>query len=170
MDLLDTKSVQPGLPGLLADKQIHLLKSSVESGEGKKSEKLKSLSKQFESLMTHQLLTAMRSTVPKSELMGGFSGDMYQSMMDQELANQMSKGKGIGLADMVHRQLVHLEKKASSTQLGSQGIGLNAANQPVAISSGISGLALKSSDVIDSNASAKVGTMMRASKSYGVNR
>ena len=89
MDLLDTKSVQQNLPGLLADHQISSLKNSVPTSDGKKSEKLKSLSKQFESLMTHQLLSAMRSTVPKSELLGGFSGEMYQSMMDQELANQV---------------------------------------------------------------------------------
>lgn len=175
MDLLDTKTVQQGLPGLLADKQINLLKNAVESGEGKKSEKLKSLSKQFESLMTHQLLTAMRTTVPKSELMGGFSGDMYQSMMDQELAAQMSKGKGLGIGDMVHRQLVQLEKKTSSAPLESQkleslGISLNTVKQPIAINSETSGLTLKSSDVIDSSAGSKMGIMMRVSKSYRGNR
>lgn len=160
MDLLDTKSVQQNLPGLLADNQISMLKNSVAASDGKKSEKLKSLSKQFESLMTHQLLAAMRSTVPKSELLGGFSGEMYQSMMDQELANQVSKGKGLGLADMVYRQLTQLDKKANSAQLGPQGTE----KQATAINP--AGLALRSSDFIDSNASAKAGTLMRASKSY----
>ena len=160
MDLLDTKSVQQNLPSLLADHQISSLKNSVATSDGKKSEKLKSLSKQFESLMTHQLLSAMRSTVPKSELLGGFSGDMYQSMLDQELANQVSKGKGLGLADMVYRQLVQIDKKANSAQLGPQGTEVQAA--PI----NPAGLALKSSDFIDSNASAKVGSMMRARKSY----
>ena len=164
MDLLDTKSVQQNLPGMMADKQINLLKNSVGSGNGKNSEKLKSLSKQFESIMTHQLLTAMRSTVPKSELMGGFSGEMYQSMMDQEIANQVSKEKGIGLASMVHRQLVQLDKKANAS--GSGEAVVNMTGQPMAINPAPAGFALKPSDFADSSLSGKTGNIMKASKSY----
>lgn len=151
---------------MLADKQISLLKNSVDSGDVKKSEKLKSVSKQFESIMTHQLLTAMRATVPKSELMGGFSGDMYQSMMDQELAIQISKGKGLGLSDMVQRQLTQLDKKLNSAKLESQGL----TNQPVPVSPASLSLAIKSTDFIDVNAGAKVGSMMKAANSYRGNR
>jgi Rod binding domain-containing protein len=166
MDLLDTKSIQQGIPGLLADKQISLLKNNVDSGDAKKSEKLKSVSKQFESIMTHQLLTAMRTTVPKSELLGGFSGDMYQSMMDQELANQVSKGKGLGLSDMVLRQLTQLENKVNSAKLESPGV----INQPAPVNPASLGLAIKSSDFIEANAGAKVGSMMKAANSYRGNR
>lgn len=139
MDFLDAKSIQRGLPGMLADKQIGRMKSAAESAaEGKDSEKLKSLSKQFESIMTHQLLSAMRSTVPKSELTGGFSSEMYQSMMDQEIATEVSKKRGLGLADMVHRQLVRLDQKSKNEKSANPGI-----QPPATVPSGAKGLMMK---------------------------
>ncbi|MBI4389248.1 MAG: rod-binding protein [Nitrospinae bacterium] len=93
--------------------------------------KLKSLAKQFESLLVFQMMTAMRETLPKSDLLGSFSGDMYQSMQDETLANEMTKNKGIGLADMIYRQLVRLDEKARAGERpGAEAPGGAAAMTP----------------------------------------
>ena len=38
-------------------------------------------------------------------MFGSDQGDMYQGMMDDQLAVQLSQGRGLGLADMLIRQL-----------------------------------------------------------------
>ncbi|MBI4383264.1 MAG: rod-binding protein [Nitrospinae bacterium] len=91
-------------------------RGGVGSGGTPADDKLKSLARQFESLLVFQMMTAMRETLPKSDLLGSFSGDMYQSMQDETLANEMTKHKGIGLTDMIYRQLVRLDEKARAGQ------------------------------------------------------
>lgn len=60
----------------------------------------------FESVFVSYLLKSMRKTVPKTDLMnGGTQGDMYLSMMDDEIARAVTKGPGIGLAAAIYRQL-----------------------------------------------------------------
>ena len=64
--------------------------------------------KEFESLFLNQLLTSMRKTIPKSDLMGKEASqekEMYESMMDQEMAKSWSQGDGIGLANVLYQQL-----------------------------------------------------------------
>jgi flagellar protein FlgJ len=49
----------------------------------------------------------MRSASFGDPLFGSDQADMYQDMMDDQLAVEMSQGKGLGLADMLIRQLSH---------------------------------------------------------------
>ena len=72
------------------------------------AENLEEVSRQFESIFIHQMLKAMRKTVVRSDLLGSFAGEQYESMMDEELSKEISKHKGIGLAEVIHRQLEHL--------------------------------------------------------------
>jgi len=73
----------------------------------------------MESLFLNMLLTEMRKTVPRSKLLGGeHEEDIMRSMLDMELSQQMAKAGGIGLADMLYRQL-KIEQKAK-TQFSSQ--------------------------------------------------
>jgi len=69
---------------------------------------LDEVSRQFESIFIHQMLKAMRKTVIRSELLGSFAGEQYESMMDEEFAKEVSKHQGIGLSKVIHRQLEHL--------------------------------------------------------------
>jgi peptidoglycan hydrolase FlgJ len=70
---------------------------------------LKEVAKQFESLFTQMLLKSMReankSVRDGESLFGGDQADFYQDMFDQQLAVHLSQGKGLGLADMLVRQL-----------------------------------------------------------------
>jgi flagellar protein FlgJ len=66
---------------------------------------LREAAKQFESLFTKMMLESMRQAGFGDPMFGSDQGDMYQSMMDDQLAVQLSQGKGLGLADMLIRQL-----------------------------------------------------------------
>ena len=71
------------------------------------------VAKKFEAILVHQMLKAMRKTVHKSDLLNSFSLQQYESMMDEEIANEMVKHKGIGLADSLFYQLSRLEEASN---------------------------------------------------------
>jgi peptidoglycan hydrolase FlgJ len=69
---------------------------------------LKEAARQFESLFTQMLLKSMREankSFGEDSMFGSDQADMYQDMFDDQMALQMSKGRGLGLADMLVRQL-----------------------------------------------------------------
>jgi peptidoglycan hydrolase FlgJ len=66
---------------------------------------LRAVAKQFESLFTKMMLESMRSASMGDPMFGSDQGDMYQDMADDQLAVQLSEGRGLGLADMLIRQL-----------------------------------------------------------------
>jgi flagellar protein FlgJ len=66
---------------------------------------LREAAKQFESLFTKMMLQSMRKASMGDPLFGSDQGDMYQDMADDQLAVQLSQGRGLGLADMLIRQL-----------------------------------------------------------------
>lgn len=69
---------------------------------------LKEAARQFEALFTQMLLKSMREankSFGEDSLFGSDQADMYQDMFDDQMALQMSKGRGLGLADMLVRQL-----------------------------------------------------------------
>ena len=67
---------------------------------------LRETARQFESLFTGMMLKSMRAATPKDPLFSSDQTDFYQDMFDQQLATQMSKGKGTGLAEMLVQQLL----------------------------------------------------------------
>ena len=66
---------------------------------------IKKVAKQFESLFVQMMLKSMRDTVPESELFGSQSERMYQDMYDKQISLHISNGKGVGLANVIERQL-----------------------------------------------------------------
>jgi flagellar protein FlgJ len=66
---------------------------------------LRAVAQQFESLFTDMMLKSMRQASIGDSMTGSDAVDMYQGMFDQQLSLQMSKGRGIGLADMLVQQL-----------------------------------------------------------------
>jgi flagellar protein FlgJ len=61
---------------------------------------------QFEALFVQTLMKNMRNAALAEPIFGESEQlDMYQDMMDQQLSVEMSSGRGIGLADMLVRQL-----------------------------------------------------------------
>lgn len=69
---------------------------------------LKEAAKQFESLFTQMMLKSMRDAnrgLGEDSMFGSSQGDFYQDMFDDQIALHLSKGSGLGLADMLVRQL-----------------------------------------------------------------
>ncbi|MEM1144661.1 MAG: flagellar assembly peptidoglycan hydrolase FlgJ [Pseudomonadota bacterium] len=59
---------------------------------------------QFEALFVQMMVKAMRDAVPKGDLFNSSSMESYQSMYDQQLALDLARQGGIGLADVIVSQ------------------------------------------------------------------
>ena len=72
---------------------------------GTSEEKLKKACADFESIFINYMLKTMRRTIPQSG--AKFPGkDIYSSMIDRKVAEDLAKrGQGIGLQEMLLRQL-----------------------------------------------------------------
>lgn len=73
----------------------------------KKDAQLEKACKEFESLFLHQLLKSMRRTIPKVDGENNREKEMYESMMDQEMAKAWAQSEGVGLANVLYQQLKH---------------------------------------------------------------
>ncbi len=61
---------------------------------------------EFESIFVNMMLKEMRKTVDKAGLLdGGQAEDIFQDMLYDEYAKDMTRAAGFGLADQVYRQL-----------------------------------------------------------------
>lgn len=68
-------------------------------------ESLREAARQFESLFTRMMLDSMRKSSMGDPLFGSNESEFYQGMFDDQLAVELSRGKGLGLADMLIEQL-----------------------------------------------------------------
>ncbi len=73
---------------------------------------------QFEALFLQTLLKTMRDAAPQDGLMDSEQTRMYTSMLDQQLAQNLS-AKGIGLADVMLRQLLRNQAAAVGAGAGA---------------------------------------------------
>ena len=69
------------------------------------SEALSGAAKQFESVFVQMMLKAMRDTVPEGGLFESEQSDFYEGMFDQQISLNIANGKGIGLAEVIERQM-----------------------------------------------------------------
>lgn len=76
------------------------------AGQGNSPEALRAAAEQFEAVFMQMVFKAMRDATPQGGLFDSEHTRMFQSMHDQQLASDLSsRGKGMGLADAVFRQL-----------------------------------------------------------------
>ncbi|MCK9223726.1 MAG: rod-binding protein [Candidatus Muirbacterium halophilum] len=69
-------------------------------------EKLKKSCQDFESIFVNQLMKSMRSTVQKTGFISGGRGEeIFQSMLDEEYSNEISKSGKMGLAEIMFKEL-----------------------------------------------------------------
>lgn len=62
--------------------------------------------RQFESVFTRMLLSSMRAASPGDPLFDSHESGFYRDMFDDQIAVEMSRGKGLGLAEMLVEQLL----------------------------------------------------------------
>jgi peptidoglycan hydrolase FlgJ len=91
---------------------------------------LKEAAKQFESLFTQMLLKSMREANKSfgESMFESEQTEFYQDMFDDQMAVHLSQGRGLGLADMLVRQLQQGVGSAEGSGLGARGLGQNAAS------------------------------------------
>ncbi|MEJ0087843.1 MAG: glucosaminidase domain-containing protein [Pseudomonadota bacterium] len=82
---------------------------------------LREVARQFESIFTKMMLDGMRKASFGDPLFGSDQADMYQDMMDDQLSVEMSQGKGLGLADLLIKQLSHGANMKSPDELAVPG-------------------------------------------------
>ena len=69
------------------------------------SKAIRKTSEQFEAYFIQQMMKTMRESIEKSDLVEGGNMDQYQDLMDKELSLEMVKRGGMGVADMMERQM-----------------------------------------------------------------
>lgn len=68
--------------------------------------KLKDACKGFESMFIQMMWKEMRKTVPENSLFGESDGEkIFRDMLDTEMSDRMSEAGGLGLADVMYKQL-----------------------------------------------------------------
>jgi peptidoglycan hydrolase FlgJ len=82
---------------------------------------IRTVAEQFESMFTRMMLKSMRAAVGPDPMFGSDQEQMYQGMADDQLSVQLSKGKGLGLADMLVRQLQKMGVKGADTAADGSG-------------------------------------------------
>ncbi|SCC25956.1 flagellar protein FlgJ [Kosakonia oryzendophytica] len=66
---------------------------------------LRPVARQVEGMFVQMMLKSMRDALPKDGIFSSDSTRLYTSMYDQQIAQQMTAGKGLGLADMMVKQM-----------------------------------------------------------------
>lgn len=75
---------------------------------------LKQVARQVEGMFVQMMLKSMRAALPKDGMLSSDQTRLYTSLYDQQIAQQLSQ-KGLGLADMMVRQLGSAGRPPSET-------------------------------------------------------
>ena len=110
MGPVQSVQIEKNLFSQMTEKNLERLRNESSFGKIGSEKGIEKVSRDFESVFLHKLLTAMRKTVPKSGLLDSFASDMYQSMMDEEIAKEMSTKKGMGMGEMIYNELSNINR------------------------------------------------------------
>ena len=102
-NIVNSSSLKSELQKVEDDQFQRKLKSAMDS---KDKEELKKVSQELESIFLNMMFGEMRNTVVKSDLVKDAPGhEIWQSMFDEKVAEESSKGKGAGLAEVIYKQI-----------------------------------------------------------------
>ena len=91
-------------PYISSSDNSNLSQAKLEKAYTEKDQKeLREACEEFEATFINMLFKEMRKTVGTGDT--SFALNTYQEMFDDEIASAVSKGKGIGIADMMYNQL-----------------------------------------------------------------
>lgn len=93
---------------------------------------LDQVARQFESLFLQMMLKSMRDASFGGGLMDSKQSEMYRDMFDKQIAMDMSQGEGIGLAEVLKRQLGAGISLAHSDLAPEDYLGMPIVTQPKA--------------------------------------
>ena len=68
---------------------------------------------QFEGLLLKEMFKSMWQNVPSTGMLSGSSEEqMYRDMLNEAVANSVSEGRGIGIKDVILKDIERLDKKS----------------------------------------------------------
>jgi len=71
-----------------------------------KDAKLRQACADFESIFVNYVLRSARKTLPQQGLFHDtHEGKIYESMMDEQMARSVTRGRGLGLGELLYEQL-----------------------------------------------------------------
>ncbi|MBX5460569.1 MAG: flagellar assembly peptidoglycan hydrolase FlgJ [Steroidobacteraceae bacterium] len=85
------------------------------------SNALREVARQFESIFAKMMLSSMRTASFGDPLLGSDQHDFYQSLLDDQLSLELTKGRGLGLADLLVQQLTRSGLVAGSETAQTEG-------------------------------------------------
>jgi flagellar protein FlgJ len=81
------------------------------------SKAIRKTSEQFEAYFIQQMMKTMRESIEKSDLVDGGNMDTYQDLMDKEMSLEMVKRGGLGVANMMEKQLLLAQELSTQDAL-----------------------------------------------------
>lgn len=86
----------------------------------KQDAKLRKTCQDFEALLVTQMLSAMRQTITKNDVFGSREKEeIFQGMLDEETAIQMSRSGNLKLADLLYAEFSTADKRDSGADQSS---------------------------------------------------
>ncbi len=70
--------------------------------------------KKFESVLVNRLAQEMKRTIPQSGLLNTSATDQYQDMFWSQLADEIGKKGGLGLAKQIYKQIAKTDASAGA--------------------------------------------------------
>lgn len=104
--------------------------------DGQSEAALRAAAQQFESMFLQEMMRTMRQATIKGDLMESHALETFEGMFDKEVAMQMAKRGGMGMADMLVQQMKkHMPAQSlleDPSNLEQRGNGQAAANESAA--------------------------------------
>lgn len=153
---------------------IHALGELKRQARANDPAAMRETARQFETLFAKMMLQSMREASGGDELFDTQESQMYRSMFDDQLALEMTKGKGLGIADMLVQQLMRAEVANQAAAGASEHVPLNPLkpNVPVSSAAPVSPAVTSSTPPIAGSREAFIEAIRpaaeRAAKSLGV--
>jgi len=91
------------------------LEALKKSAHGDDPAAIREVARQFESLFARMLIKSMRDAIGRDPIFGSDQEEAYQGMYDDQLSLELTRGHGLGLADMLVRQLQRHAGSAAGT-------------------------------------------------------
>jgi flagellar protein FlgJ len=136
----------------LDTKGLGELKQSARAGS---PEALKTASTQFEAMFINMMMKSMRDATPQDGMLDNQQTKMFTSMLDQQMSQNLAK-RGIGLADVLVRQLGAQAANAQALAIGADQNVAPGAAMPAPLSADAllktPGALLKPSAAVDTSA------------------
>ena len=111
---------------------INALRSRARS-DGQSEETLREVAGQFEALFLQMMLKSMRDASLGESMLDNDHTKTYQSMFDKQISIEMSHGRGIGLAEMMVKQLRQQQGVADTDDSAGAGQAASRNDAPMAV-------------------------------------